>query len=154
MEIFEAPSKAKGKIVILGAGFVGTELAIYLKQLGIQDVEIVEMRNSITDGGNDHHRQAIEDMIEQYAIPIHFNTKAKEITPSGVSCDGPEGDAFFSADMVFQAVGMMPLQDYALTFNKCAPVFYMVGECNMVGNILKANSTAYTTAKYLGRYEG
>ncbi|NLO48180.1 MAG: FAD-dependent oxidoreductase [Clostridiales bacterium] len=154
MEIFDDPSKAKGKIVILGAGFVGTELAIYLKQLGIQDVEIVEMRNSITDGGNDHHRQAIEDMIEQYAIPIHFNTKAKEITPSGVSCDGPEGDAFFSADMVIQAVGMKPLQDYALTFNKCAPVFYMVGECNMVGNILKANSTAYTTAKYLGRYEG
>jgi 2,4-dienoyl-CoA reductase-like NADH-dependent reductase (Old Yellow Enzyme family)/thioredoxin reductase len=153
-EIFSDPSKASGKIVILGAGFVGTELAIYLKQLGIKDVEIVEMLGNINDGGNDHHRQAIEDMIDQYAIPIHFNTKAIEITSDGVKCEGPDGEVFYSADMVIQAVGMKPLQDCALKFNQCAPVFYMVGECNMVGNILKANSAAYTTAKYIGRYEG
>jgi len=152
IEVFKNPDLAKGKTVILGAGLVGAELAIYLKGLSGQKVEIVEMRGDISDGGNMCHKRAIEDMIIQKDIPIHFNTEAVEITDRGVKCKGPQGEVFHDADTVVHAVGMKPLQEEALIFNNCAPVFHLIGECRKAANILHATSTAYTAAKFIGRY--
>ncbi|MBN1766553.1 MAG: FAD-dependent oxidoreductase, partial [Sedimentisphaerales bacterium] len=75
IDVYKNPSLVKGRVVILGAGFVGTELAIYLKDFGI-DAEIIEMLAGISDGGNSTHKNAVNDMITQKKIPIHFNTKA------------------------------------------------------------------------------
>ena len=152
-DVFRTPSLAKGKIVILGAGFVGTELAIYLKDLGGTDVELVEILDGISDGGNTHHRMAVEDMLQQKGIPIRFNTKALEITENCVKCAGPDGAVFVPADTVVLAVGMRPLQEEAAAFDQCAPTFHMIGECRKVANIIAATSTAYTTAKYIGRFD-
>ena len=49
MEVFRNPSLAKGKVLILGAGLVGTELAIYLAAAA-GSVEIVEMQGGISAG--------------------------------------------------------------------------------------------------------
>ena len=152
IEVFKDPSLAKGKIVILGAGFVGTELAIYLNSDFGADVEVVEMLGEISHGGNHCQKQAIEDIIAQKNIPIHFNAKAVEITSEGVKCHGSDGDVVYKADTVIHAVGMGPLQDEALKFNRCANAFHMVGECRKAADILYATSTAYTAAKLIGRY--
>ena len=152
IDVFKNPALAKGKTVILGAGLVGTELAIYLKGLSGVDVEIVEMRGDISDGGNMCHKRAVEDMIIQKSIPVYFNTEAFEITDKGVKCRGPEGEVFHNADTVIHAVGMRPLQDEAIAFNGCAPVFHMIGECRKAANILHATGSAYTAAKFIGRY--
>ena len=151
IKVFENPALAKGKIVILGAGFVGTELAVYLKEQYGLEVELVEMLDVISDSGNGHHRRAIEDILEQRKIPVHFNTKAVEIASGGVKCEGPDGEVVYSADTVIHAVGMRPHQDEALEFNQCAPVFHMIGECRKAANIIYATGTAYTTARYIGR---
>ena len=151
IKVFENPALAKGKTVILGAGLVGTELAVYLKDKVGLDVEIVEMLGEISDGGNIYQRRAIEDIIAQKKIPVHFNTRAVEITDKGVKCEGTAGEAFYSADTVIHAVGMKPYHDEAMSFNKCAPVFKMIGECRKTANILYATSTAYSAAKFIGR---
>ncbi len=71
IDVFNNPSLVKGRVVILGAGFVGTELAIYLKDFGI-DVEIVEMLGGISDGGNTTHKSAVLDMITgKHTHPLH-----------------------------------------------------------------------------------
>ena len=152
VEIFDDPDLAKGKIVILGAGFVGTELAIFLKKNQGADVRIVEMLEAISDGGNDHHMWAIEDMIERHEIPISFNSKAIEITGNGVVCEERDGEATYQADTVVLAVGMKPLRDEALMFNECASVFHMAGECRKPSNLMHATGTAHTVANYLGRF--
>ncbi|MCL1834609.1 MAG: NAD(P)/FAD-dependent oxidoreductase [Oscillospiraceae bacterium] len=152
IDVFNDPSLAKGKVVILGAGFVGTELAIYLKgELGI-DTGIVEMLGTISTGGNNTHGNAVRDMIGQNDIPIHFNTKAVEITDRAVKCEGPDGQTEFEADTVILAAGMVPLQEEAAKFHGCAKDFYMIGECRKAANILFATSTAYSAAKLIGRY--
>jgi len=153
IDVYKDPSLAKGKVVILGAGFVGVELALYLMDLGNKDIEIVEMLDDISDGGNDHHKDAIKDMVQQKKLPIHFNTKAVEITDKGVRCEGPDGEVFYEADTVIHAVGMRARQDLALSFLKCAPMFHMIGDCRKASNIMNATATAYTTAKYIGRYD-
>ena len=151
IDVFKNPSLVKGRVVILGAGFVGTELAIYLKDFGI-DAEIVEMLSDINDGGNSLHKSAVIDMITQKNIPIHFNTKAVEITGEGVKCQGPDSEVFYAADAVIYAVGMKPLHDEALKFNRCAKDFHMIGECRKAANILYATSTAYAASRLIGRF--
>ena len=151
IDVYKNPSLVKGRVVILGAGFVGTELAIYLNELGIE-TEIIEMRGDISDGGNSTHKNAIFDMITQKNIPIRFNTKAVEITADGVKCESPEGEAFFDADAVVIAVGMEPLHDEALTFFRCAKDFHMIGECRKAANILYATGTAYAASRLIGRF--
>jgi 2,4-dienoyl-CoA reductase-like NADH-dependent reductase (Old Yellow Enzyme family)/thioredoxin reductase len=153
IDVFNNPSLAKGRVVILGAGFVGTELAIYLKDLNGTDAQIVEMLNGISDGGNTYHMLAVEDMLRQKGIRVRFNTTAIEIASEGVRCLGPDGEAVALADTVVLAVGMLPRQEEAAALSDCAPTFHMIGECRKVANISSATSAAYTTAKYIGRYD-
>ncbi len=152
IDVYNNLDLAKGKIVILGAGFVGVELAFHLMEHGHQ-VEIVEMLGDISDGGNDHHKSAVEDMVEQKKLPIHFNTKAVEITDKGVKCEGPDGEVFYEADTVIHAVGMTANHEEAMKFEKSAPVFKRVGDCIKASNIMNATRTAHTQAKYIGRYD-
>ena len=153
MQVYERPELVGEKTVILGAGLVGTELAIYLAMLGRQ-IEIIEMKGSISDGGNSCHKRAVDDMLIQHKIPVHFNTKALEITAEGVRCEAGGEIVFYPANTVVYAAGMRPHQEEAMSFLKSAPIFHMVGECRKSANILFATGTAYTTAKFLGRYSG
>ena len=41
----------------------------------------------------------------------------------------------------------------ALSFWDTAPAFHLVGDCKTAGTILNATGTAYTAARYLGRYD-
>lgn len=149
--VFTNPALAKKKLLILGAGLVGTELAIYLTDLGYE-VQIVEMGDRINDGGNSCHGRAVLDMLIQKQIPVHLNTRAVEITDEGVRCAGPDGEVFYEADAVAYAAGMKARKAEAMSFYDVAPIFHMVGDCRTSSTILNATGSAYTAAKYLGRY--
>ena len=47
---------------------------------------------------------------------------------------------------------MRPLQDEAMRFNNCAPIFHMIGDCYKAANIISATGRAFTAAKDLGRF--
>ena len=152
VDVFNDPKLAKGKTIILGAGFTGMELAIYLNsEFGI-NVEVVEMLGEISSGGNHCHKNAIVDIVTQKNMPIHYNTKALEITAEGINCQGPDGEIFYKADTVIHAAGMSPLQEEAIKFINCANSFHMIGECRKAANIMFANGTAYAAARLIGRY--
>jgi len=150
MEVFADPDLASGKSVILGAGFTGVELALYLLMKG-RSVEVVEMLGDISDGGNDCHKMAVKDMVAQTGLNIRFHTKAVEITESGLRCEGPGGEMFIGADTVILAAGMRARSDLAQKFSRCAPLFYAVGDCGKPGSVMNANAAAYTVARYIGR---
>jgi NADPH-dependent 2,4-dienoyl-CoA reductase/sulfur reductase-like enzyme len=153
VEVFTDPELAKGKTVILGAGLVGTELSIYLQSLG-KDVEIVEMASRINDGGNSCHAHAVVDQLIQRKIPLHLNTRAEEITATGIRCTGPDGkEIFYPCETVAYAAGMKERRAEAMSFYDVAPIFHIVGDCRTSSTILNATSSAYTVARFLGRYD-
>ena len=150
-EVYRQPEKAGQKSLILGGGLVGVELAIYLDMLG-KKAEVVEMMDAIGDGGNIIHASALRVEIAHRGIPMHFGTKAEEITPEGVRCRDREGkDVFYPADKVIYAVGQRPLQEEALALRSCAPEFYMIGDCLGAKNIANATAQAHDVAANLGR---
>jgi 2,4-dienoyl-CoA reductase-like NADH-dependent reductase (Old Yellow Enzyme family)/thioredoxin reductase len=149
-EVYIDPDLAGDKVVILGAGFVGTELGIYLNGLG-RDVQIVEMLPGINDAGNVLHGLAVDVKLREAGIPVHFETTAIEITPNGVTCEKAGRKTVFEADTVIYAVGQIPLWDEAEALNGCAPEFHLIGDSLAPKNIREATKGGYFTALNIGR---
>ena len=145
-EAYENPDKVGKSAVILGAGLVGVELAIYLALLG-RDVTVVEMLDEINHGGNFLHVRALDVEIAKFGIGMHFNTKAVEVTPQGVTCEGPDGTLSLSADTVIYATGQRPLWEDADSLSMSARDFYMIGDCITPKNIMNATSMAFSAAR-------
>jgi hypothetical protein len=71
------------------------------------------------------HVKALDVEIAKYKIDIKFNTKAEEISESGVRAGG----SLIPADSVIYAVGQKPLRESALALSDCAPEFWLLGDC-------------------------
>jgi NADPH-dependent 2,4-dienoyl-CoA reductase/sulfur reductase-like enzyme len=82
-EAYYHPEKAGAGIVVLGGGLVGIELAVYLSGLG-RTVTILEMMETLSDGGNPVHGLALINEINKYRIQVSTSTRATEITEKGV----------------------------------------------------------------------
>jgi len=170
-DVYRNPYLAGDSVVILGAGLVGTELAIYLSMLG-RKVTVVEMLGEVNDGGNNLHVLALNVEIAKYGIDMRFNTTAVEVTDEGVLCressvesgaasgadsSGSKGSTagmastdeliLFRADTVIYATGQRPLWDGVESLSLAAPDFYPIGDCIAPKNIMNATSMAFTVAR-------
>jgi pyruvate/2-oxoglutarate dehydrogenase complex dihydrolipoamide dehydrogenase (E3) component len=158
-ELYINPEKAGKRIVILGGGLVGSELAIYMGDLG-RDVTILEMFPNLNDGGNLLQGQSIRIELDRLGVRLALGTKALEINEKGVigapACGtagkSAEGTRLFEADTVVCAVGMKPLREEADRLRFCAPEFYQIGDCVTPKNIAEATRSAHFAALDLGRY--
>ncbi len=148
-EAYINPERVGKRVAILGGGLVGIELGIYLAQLG-RSVTIIEMLDTLNDGGNFLHMVGLRTEMARYNIGVQLNTKAMEINTGGVIGHNSDGEKLFEADTVIYAVGQRPLSDEALALRFCAPEFYMLGDCNAPKNIAAATSAAYTIARDVG----
>jgi NADPH-dependent 2,4-dienoyl-CoA reductase/sulfur reductase-like enzyme len=148
---YTKPESVGERVLILGAGLVGIELAIYLSMLG-KSVEIAEMADALNHGGNHMHARSLPVQIEKHGIGIHYRSKAVRIGAEGVYCvDARGGEAFYEADTIVYAVGQRALRDEALALAACAPEFHIIGDCLEPKSILSATSQAFQTAKNIGR---
>ena len=82
-EAYYHPERTGKDVVIIGGGLVGIELAIYLSGLG-RKVLIVEMMETLSDGGNPVHGLALINEIKKFAIQVSTATRAVEINGKGV----------------------------------------------------------------------
>ena len=140
--IYVHPEDCGDKAVILGAGLVGIELAIYLSMLG-RKVELVEMMPELNDGGNFQHMRGLKVEISKYKIGVNLSTRAEEITAEGVVAGG----RLIKTDTVIYAVGQQPQRKAATDLHACAPEFYMLGDCIAPANIMNATAEADTIAR-------
>jgi 2,4-dienoyl-CoA reductase-like NADH-dependent reductase (Old Yellow Enzyme family) len=83
-EAYFHPDKCGRNVVIIGGGLVGIELGIYLAGLG-RKITIVEMMESLNDGGNVCHGLALNNEIKKYAVRISTATRVLEITEQGIA---------------------------------------------------------------------
>ncbi|MCF0121453.1 MAG: FAD-dependent oxidoreductase [Oscillospiraceae bacterium] len=148
--IYMHPEETGDRVVVLGGGLVGTELAIFLRGMG-KDVTIIELMPTLNYGGNMVHAQALRAQINEKKIRLALSTRATEITDRGVVAEDSEGEKFFEADTVVYAVGQRPLTDEAFALRLCAPEFYAIGDCLAAKNILSATTAAYNAARDIGR---
>ncbi|MBR4743013.1 MAG: FAD-dependent oxidoreductase [Oscillospiraceae bacterium] len=137
-EIYADPSAAGDRVVVLGGGLVGTELAIHLAQLG-RKVSIMEMAPALNSGGNVLHQTALDLKIRELGIGTHLGVRALAVGPDGV--EGENG-VFLPADTVVCAMGQKPLSEEAWSLRECAPQFFVIGDCVSPKNIMQATAMA------------
>ncbi|GAQ24966.1 FAD-dependent oxidoreductase [Tepidanaerobacter syntrophicus] len=102
-------SKNVKHAAILGAGFIGLELAEALRNWGI-DVNIFEMLPRILPQIDEELSALIEAELEKNSVKLYKNTKVVEFKPAekGGLKIITEGNNIFDADMVIAAVGVKP----------------------------------------------
>ena len=149
-QLYITPEKAGQKLVILGGGLVGTELAIYMAGLG-RSVTLLEMAPALNFGFNILHGMAIKLELQRLKVDVRLNTRAAEITPEGVKAQGPDGEVFFPADTVACALGMRPKRDEAAALALCAPEYAVIGDCVVPDTIYQATNAAYHAAMDVGK---
>ena len=150
-EIYYDPSKAGQRVVILGGGLVGTELAIYLAGLG-REVSVVEMAPTPGDGGNRLQGLATRLELARKNVIVNLSVTAKEINEKGLIGEGPDGKKLFEADTVIYAAGQVPLRAQADALRLSAPEFHQIGDCVTPKNIYDATRLAYNIARDIGRF--
>lgn len=139
------------KVVVIGGGQVGVETGMHLAEKG-HKVTVLEMT----------------DMLARDATPIHYYSMFKEAWEKlenfkyilQACCYGIGADkvTYLDADgaehtveagSVVIAVGMKPKNDLALEFYGVGDRFFMIGDCNVAGNVQKAMRSAFSTASML-----
>jgi 2,4-dienoyl-CoA reductase-like NADH-dependent reductase (Old Yellow Enzyme family)/thioredoxin reductase len=149
--LYASPERATGKIVILGGGLVGTELAIYLGDLG-KNVTVLEMLPGLNAGDNMLQGRAIGIEIERLGTKLALGTRAIEINEQGVLGENSGGREFFEADTVVCAMGRLPLWESADELRLCATEFYQIGDCLAAKNVHEATRVAHNIALDLGEH--
>jgi pyruvate/2-oxoglutarate dehydrogenase complex dihydrolipoamide dehydrogenase (E3) component len=150
---YTQPDKIGRRVAIIGGGFVGIELGLFLRTVKGAHVSIIEMTPSINHGGNFLHSLALEYEMRKAEVRFSPNTKAREITPQGVDVEKTDGSReSISADTVIYAVGQIPLRAEIDALRFCAPEFYEVGDCcGAPSTIRNATRTGYFIACNIDR---
>jgi len=134
------------KVVVLGGGLVGVELAIHLAGLG-RSVTVAEMLPMLNNGGNILHQNALDVEIKARKIALQLGAKVEGIEETGVRASKDGQALFLEADTVICAVGQTPLREEAEELRFCAPEFYVLGDAATPKNILQATAMADAIAK-------
>jgi 2,4-dienoyl-CoA reductase-like NADH-dependent reductase (Old Yellow Enzyme family)/thioredoxin reductase len=146
--VYRLPDEAVGRrVVMIGGGLVGCEVAVELKRKGRQ-VTIVEMKERLAPEIFGIYRTALHDCIDELAIPYLLNAKCKEIRKDGVVVEGAGNAKVIPADTVIYALGMKPRKAATQALHEAAgsiPVFE-VGDCESVAKVGKAVVEGYTAA--------
>ncbi len=90
-------------VVVLGGGLVGIELAVFLAGLG-RDVTIMEMMETLSDGGNPVQGLALMKEIKRLGIKVSTSTRASEVDEEGCH-RGVRGERLYAAAMPHGATG-------------------------------------------------
>ncbi|MCR4770671.1 MAG: FAD-dependent oxidoreductase [Oscillospiraceae bacterium] len=148
-EVYADPAKAGKKTVVLGAGLVGLEIALFLTDLGV-DVTVTEIAAFPNMGFGSMHTLAVNKELRERNIPVRLSTKTTRIRSDGAEIEDANGAGFIPADTVIVAAGMRALRDEAAALAQCAPEFVMLGDCRTPKNIIAATQPAHTAAMLIG----
>jgi 2,4-dienoyl-CoA reductase-like NADH-dependent reductase (Old Yellow Enzyme family)/thioredoxin reductase len=140
------------KVVIVGAGSIGTECAISLARKG-HNVTVVEMDSSTRqllaatgDGGG----LMLLDMLDETGVELLLSTKLDHITDTEVVCIDVNSNQEVSipADTVLLALGMVSAKDTVEELHHAVPEteVYVIGDASKPGQIAEAVNSAFGAA--------
>ena len=149
-DAYANPDKLGKKTLVLGGGMAGTELAIYLNELG-KESAVAEMADKLNFATNTCHATAVNEQLTKRGIPVYTGAKVVAIKDGCVECETTDGIITLEADSVVNALGRLPLHDEAASYALSAPIFYAIADCLAVKNIAEANRLGFNVAMDIGK---
>lgn len=139
------------KVVVIGGGCVGGEVAYDLRSAGKKQVTLVEQGAKIAGSKllTDDVRQMLGELLTYTGVDVRTNTKAVEITDKGVKVECGGEQAFVEADSVVIATGAKPAATLYSELVGSGMELYELGDCTGVGTIQTVSAQAYEIARAL-----
>ncbi len=150
LDAIDHPEKLKGKVVIVGGGLVGCEIALDEANKG-KDVTVVEALDDIMAAGGAGapypNKQMICDLFENKGVKVYTSTKLVEVNDEGAVVEKADGTReTFKADTVVSALGFRPAPNLKEEWAELNIPMYEVGDATGAGTIMKAIWDAYEVA--------
>ncbi len=148
VDAFVSPDSVQGDVVVIGGGEIGVECGMYFAKLG-HKVTVLEMLDKpAPDATPVHYYKMFRDQWEKLEnLSILCNATVSGIEAGKVCYTDKDGAAQeVPAQSVILAAGMKSLDEEALRYANAGGRFYMVGDCNKVGNLQKVLRSAYMCA--------
>ncbi|HEY0186289.1 MAG TPA: FAD-dependent oxidoreductase [Cellulomonas sp.] len=139
------------RVVVVGAGAIGTEIGLELAQLHGKDVTMVDIGQRYAPQGNTLYREALRQKIEDTpTLRFQLGSRCLRVDPDGVLVADAEGvEQLLPADNVILSVGMRARTDLAQSFYGITPETVMVGDCVRPRIIMDAVFEGHTYAMNL-----
>ena len=153
LDAIRNPEKLGNKVVIVGGGLVGCEIALDEANHG-KDVTVVEALDDIMAAGGAGapypNKQMIVDLFENKGVKVFTSTKLVEVTDEGAVVEKTDGTKeLFPADTVVSALGFRPAPNLKEEWAELGLPMCEIGDATGAGTILKAIWDAYEVANSL-----
>ncbi len=132
------------KVIVLGGGFVGAEIAEFIAEKG-KDVTIIEMRDLIAFDMEPTSRQMLIERLEELKIKMIVKTLVQEVTANEVKGKGVEDKVIkvFPTDTVVIALGLEPLEFPIEDLEKAGIEVYTIGDAKEIHGIAEATRDGF-----------
>ena len=140
MEAFAHPEKVGQKVMVIGGGLVGCEMALEYAQDG-KEVTVVEALPKILSAGIPSpipNGQMIPDLFEHHHVSVLENHRLSAVEDGRVILESDGQKKAFDADSVVIAVGFRPVPSMAQELQGCGAAVYEIGDGQKVSTILHA----------------
>ena len=131
------------RVVVIGGGTIGTELALELAERG-KTVTLIEMSDTLSAKGNKLYRIALHQHLRRCStLTCLLQSQVLEIKPDGVEVRTPQGIQQIPADHILLAVGLRSRAEVARQFYGITPNTVMIGDCKRVAKVIEATHDGY-----------
>ncbi|MDF2569606.1 MAG: NADH:flavin oxidoreductase/NADH oxidase, partial [Sporomusa sp.] len=148
LEALEHAEKVGKKVVVIGGGLVGCEMALEYAQEG-KEVTIVEALDAILSASIPSpipNRQMLHDLFEHHNVNILTGHKLAAVKDGKVVLETEAGSKEIDTDSVVLAVGFKPVKSMVSELRDSKAVIYEIGDGRQIGTIMKAIWDGYEIA--------
>ncbi len=132
--------KVGKKVVVIGGGFVGCEVAEFLAKRG-KEVTIVEVLPRLANEFIVYYADYLREKLDEAGVKYFISVKDEEITEKGVNIIDNDGkQVFLDADDVIISTGSIPDKALAEALKGKVSELYEVGDCVKANRIYEAMS--------------
>lgn len=139
------------KLVVLGGGTIGAEIALEQALIHKKDVTVVELGPELAAQGNELYKIALrQKMQEAQGLTVLLETKCAGIKEQHchlITKNG--GTRTLSFDQLIICTGLRPQRSLAESFYGIAEQTVMIGDCNRIGKIMDATFEGHTVVQHL-----
>jgi 2,4-dienoyl-CoA reductase-like NADH-dependent reductase (Old Yellow Enzyme family)/thioredoxin reductase len=133
------------KVVVVGGGSIGCDIALYLAESQKKDVTLSTRQEMVMKDYDEILTAiSIRDRLTASGVKVKTGVTFKGFSGGKANFTTGEGNTWqLNADTVIVSGGLVPCLDVAARFDKLAPRVYKVGDCVSVGRIWDAFHTAW-----------
>ena len=99
-----ALTEAPKKLIVLGGGVIGLEMASYFNSIGTE-VTVVEMMEKIAGPTDSEMSKMLQDIYAKRGVKFLLGTKATAVNGNKLSIENKDGKSELSADKILVSVG-------------------------------------------------